>query len=89
MWRSGLSREPHKLKNAGSNPAIRYKIKYMRGDRCPRSLINFLFCGQFTASLLKIKRLKIEIMRYYMNICESYRNINKINDDENIVPLDW
>jgi hypothetical protein len=29
-------------------------------------------------------------MKYNMNICESYRNINmNINDDENIVPLDW
>ena len=29
-------------------------------------------------------------MKNNMNICESYRNINmNINDDENIVPLDW
>ena len=29
-------------------------------------------------------------MKYNMNICESYRNINiNINDDENIVPSDW
>ncbi len=27
-------------------------------------------------------------MKYNMNICESYRNINiNINDDENIVPV--
>ena len=30
-------------------------------------------------------------MRYNVNICDdNYRNINmNINDDENIVPLDW